>query len=138
MPLALDVSTTEADLIEARSGELEELGMTMERNGPASVVVREVPALLFDTDIEQLARDVLADFAAFGGSDVLTERQERLLAGSACHASIRANRRLSLPEMNALLRDMETTENAGQCNHGRPTFVIQPLEALDRLFLRGQ
>ena len=138
VPLALDVSTTEADLIEARAGELEELGMAMERNGPASVVVREVPALLFDTDIEQLARDVLADFAAFGGSDVLIERQERLLAGTACHASIRANRRLSIAEMNALLRDMETTENAGQCNHGRPTFVIQPLDALDRLFLRGQ
>ena len=138
VPLALDVSTTEADLIEARTGELQELGMVMERNGPASVVVREVPALLFDTDIEQLARDVLADFAAFGSSDVLVERQERLLAGTACHASIRANRRLSLPEMNALLRDMETTENAGQCNHGRPTFVVQPLEALDRLFLRGQ
>ena len=138
VPLALDVSTTEADLLESRSGELEELGMVMERNGPASVVVREVPALLFDSDIEQLARDVLADYAAFGGSDLLTERQERLLAGTACHASIRANRRLSLPEMNALLRDMETTENAGQCNHGRPTFVVQPLDALDRLFLRGQ
>ena len=138
VPLALDVSTTEADLIESRSGELEELGMVMERNGPASVVVREVPALLFDTDIEQLARDVVADFAAFGDSDVLVERQERLLAGTACHASIRANRRLSLPEMNALLRDMETTENAGQCNHGRPTFVVQPLHALDSLFLRGQ
>ncbi len=138
VPLALDVSTTEADLLEARSSELEKLGIVMERTGPASVVVREVPALLFDTDIEQLARDVLADFRAFGGSDVLTERQERLLAGTACHASIRANRRLSLAEMNALLRDMETTENAGQCNHGRPTFVVQPLDALDRLFLRGQ
>ena len=138
VPLALDVSTTEADLLESRSGELAELGMVMERNGPASVVVREVPALLLDTDIEQLARDVLADFTAFGGTDVLTERQERLLAGTACHASIRANRRLSLPEMNALLRDMETTENAGQCNHGRPTFVVQPLDALDRLFLRGR
>ena len=138
VPLALDVSATEADLIEAKARELEELGMVMERNGPASVVVREVPALLFDTDIEQLARDVLADFSAFGGSDVPIERQERLLAGTACRASIRANRRLSLAEMNALLRDMESTENAGQCNHGRPTFVVQPLDALDRLFLRGR
>jgi len=138
VPVSLDVSTTQADLLEARSSELEELGMVMERSGPGSVVVREVPALLFDTDIEQLARDVLADFAAFGGSDVLTERQERLLAGTACHASVRANRRLSIAEMNALLRDMETTENAGQCNHGRPTFAIQSLDALDRLFLRGQ
>lgn len=138
VPLALDVSTTEADLIETRSRELEDLGLVMERNGPASVVVREVPALLMETDIDQLARDVLADFVAFGASDVLVERQERLLAGTACHASIRANRRLSVAEMNGLLRDMETTENAGQCNHGRPTFVIQPLDALDRLFLRGQ
>ena len=138
VPLALDVSATEADLIEAKSRELEDMGLVMERNGPASVVVREVPALLFDTDIEQLARDVLADFAAFGDSAILAERQERLLAGTACHASIRANRRLSIDEMNALLRDMETTENAGQCNHGRPTFVVQPLDALDRLFLRGQ
>ena len=138
VPVALDVAVGEADLIEARRAEIDELGMVMERNGPASVVVREVPALLFDHDIEQLARDVIADFVAYGSSDVLLERQERLLAGTACHASIRANRRLSIPEMNTLLRDMETTENAGQCNHGRPTFVIQPLDALDRLFLRGQ
>ncbi len=138
VPLALDVAATEADLVEAQQGDLEGLGMVMERSGPASVVVREVPALLFDMDIEQLARDVLADFAAFGSSDILLERQERLLAGTACRASVRANRRLSIAEMNALLRDMETTENAGQCNHGRPTFVIQPLDALDRLFLRGQ
>ena len=138
VPLALDVASTEADLIEARNRELADLGLVMERTGPGSVVVREVPALLFETDIEQLARDVLADFAAFGSSDVPVERQERLLAGTACHASVRANRRLSIDEMNALLRDMETTENAGQCNHGRPTFVIQPLDALDRLFLRGR
>ena len=139
VPLALDVASTEADLLEPRSRELADLGLVMERSGPGSVVVREVPALLFGTtDIEQLARDVLADFAAFGASDVLIERQERLLAGTACRASVRANRRLSVDEMNALLRDMETTENAGQCNHGRPTFVIQPMDALDRLFLRGQ
>ena len=138
VPVAFDVAAAEADLVEARRSEIDELGIVMERSGPASVVVREVPALLLDTDIEQLARDVIADFVAYGSSDVLLERQERLLAGTACHASIRANRRLSIPEMNALLRDMETTENAGQCNHGRPTFVIQPLDALDRLFLRGQ
>ena len=138
VPVALDVVAAEADLIEARRAEIDELGMVIERTGPASVVVREVPGLLFDSDIEQLARDVIADFVAYGSSDVLIERQERLLAGTACHASIRANRRLSIPEMNTLLRDMETTENAGQCNHGRPTFVIQPLDALDRLFLRGQ
>lgn len=138
VPLAFDVTTAEADLIEARNREIKDLGLVMERTGPASVAVREVPALLCDSDSEQLARDVLADFVAYGSSDILLERQERLLAGTACHASIRANRRLSIPEMNALLRDMETTENAGQCNHGRPTFVVQPLDALDRWFLRGR
>ena len=138
VPVALDIATTAADLCEAHGDEMAELGILVERSGPTSVVVREVPALLFDTDIEQLARDLIADFAEFGSSTLVRERQERLLAGTACHASVRANRRLSIAEMNALLRDMESTENAGQCNHGRPTFVIQPIEALDRLFLRGQ
>ena len=138
VPVALDVAAAEADLVEARSDELENLGLLVERSGPASVTIREVPALLMDADIEELGRDLLADLVEFGTSEVVRERQERLLAGVACHTSVRANRRLSVPEMNALLRDMETTENAGQCNHGRPTFVIQPLAALDRLFLRGQ
>ena len=138
VPVALDVAQAEADLVEARSTELPALGVVIERSGASSVVVREAPALLGGADIEALARDLIADLVEFGASDIVRERQERMLAGAACHASARAGRRLTLPEMDALLRDMETTENAGQCNHGRPTFVALPMAALDSLFLRGQ
>ena len=138
VPVALDVSGAEADFVETRNADLRALGVVIERNGPSSVAVREVPALLGAADIEALARDLIADLVEFGATDLVRERQERLLAGAACHASARAGRRLALPEMDALLRDMESTENAGQCNHGRPTFVALPMAALDGLFLRGQ
>ena len=138
VPVAVDVAASEADYIEDRGDDFLALGLLAERSGPASVVVREAPTLLGPVDVEQLLRDLLADMTEFGSSALVREHQERLLAGAACHAAIRANRKLSLPEMNALLRDMETTENAGQCNHGRPTFVVQPLAMLDQLFLRGQ
>ena len=138
VPVALNVATAEADFVEANGAELRALGVLIERTGASSIVVRAAPALLGNANVEQLVRDLIADLADFGTTDRVRERQERLLAGAACHASVRANRQLSIDEMNALLRDMETTENAGQCNHGRPTFVVQPLEALDRLFLRGQ
>ena len=138
VPVAFDVAPAAADLLEARSEDVAALGLVIDRNGPGSLAVREVPALLGDVDIEQLGRDLLADFADYGATDIVAERQQRLLAGTACHASVRANRRLTIAEMNALLRDMEGTENAGQCNHGRPTFVVLPMDALDGLFLRGQ
>ena len=138
VPLALDVSPAEADLVEASGEALTALGLVVERTGLASVAVREAPALLDGTDVGALAKDVIGELAEFGGTDLVRERQERLLAGVACHASIRAHRHLTVAEMDALLRDMETTENAGQCNHGRPTFVALPMDALDRLFLRGQ
>ena len=138
VPVALDVSGAEADFVETRNADLRALGVVIERNGPSSVAVREVPALLGAADIEALARDLIADLVEFGATDLVRERQERLLAGAACHASARAGRRLALAEMDALLRDMESTENAGQCNHGRPTFVALPMAALDGLFLRGQ
>ena len=138
VPVAMDVSGSEADFVEARSAELMALGIAIERNGPASIVVREVPALLGSADIAQLARDLIDDLVEFGSTDLVRERQERLLADAACHVSIRANQRLTTDEMNALLRSMETTPNAGQCNHGRPTFVVQGMSELDRLFLRGQ
>ena len=138
VPVALEVGTAAADFIDDAGEALEAVGVVMERAGPAAATVREVPALLADGDIAALARDLVADLAEFGTSTLTRERQERLLSGAACHGSVRANRALTVPEMNALLRDMERTPNAGQCNHGRPTFVVQPITALDRLFLRGQ
>ncbi len=138
VPLVLNVSDAEADLVEEVAGSLASLGLVIERSGERAVAVREVPALLAGGDVERLVRDVLADHVEFGVSQRLEALQERLLATMACHGSVRAHRQLTVPEMNALLRDMETTENAGQCNHGRPTYLVQSLEDLDRLFLRGQ
>jgi len=110
----------------------------VERSGQQAIAVREVPALLNGADCAGLIRDLLADFAELGTSARIEQAQERLLAEMACHGSVRANRALSIAEMNALLRDMEQTENAGQCNHGRPTYLVQSLAELDGLFLRGQ
>ena len=138
VPVAVDVGVAQADIIDSHAAQIEALGLVVERTGPGSVVVREVPTLLGAARLDELVRDLLADLVDFGATDILRETQERLLAGAACHASVRANRELTVDEMNALLRDMETTPNAGQCNHGRPTYVVQPLEELDRLFLRGQ
>ena len=95
-------------------------------------------ALLADGDVASLVRDVLDDIAEFGTSDAIQARAEKLLASMACHGSVRANRRLSVPEMNAILREMETTPNGGQCNHGRPTFFVHSMRELDHLFLRGR
>ncbi len=138
VPLALDVSEADADLAESLSDDLATMGLVVDRSGPASITVREVPALLAGGDVAGLVTDVLADCQALGNSDRLAERQERLLATMACHGSVRANRPLSISEMNALLRDMECTENAGQCNHGRPTYLVRSMIELDALFLRGQ
>jgi len=138
VPVAVDVGVTQAEIIDSRAAEVETLGLVIERTGPGSVVVREVPTLLGAARLDELVRDLIADLVDFGATDIVRESQERLLAGAACHASVRANRELTVDEMNALLRDMETTPNAGQCNHGRPTYVVQPLKALDQLFLRGQ
>ncbi|MCJ7557312.1 MAG: DNA mismatch repair endonuclease MutL [Gammaproteobacteria bacterium] len=138
VPLKMAVSESEADLAEQRGEWFAELGFEIGRSGPCSLTVRQVPALLRDVDVDQLVRDVLADLAEHGETRRLEETTNELLATMACHGSVRANRRLSLGEMNALLREMETTERADQCNHGRPTWSQISLAEMDRWFLRGR
>lgn len=138
VPLSVAVSSREADYAEQSPQVFERLGFVIERAGPESLVVREVPALLRDANHEALVRDVLSDLVAHGSSARIEAVLDELLATMACHGSVRANRRLTVAEMNALLRDMEATERSGQCNHGRPTWTQMSLKDLDRLFMRGR
>jgi len=138
VPLTIAVSEREAAAVEENSARFGELGFDIARSGPQSIAVRRIPVLLDGADVAQLVRDLIADIAVHGDSRRIEERSNELLATIACHGSIRAHRRLSLPEMNALLREMETTERSGQCNHGRPTWVQLGMAELDRLFLRGR
>jgi len=130
---ALDVATAE----ENRAA-LETLGLELSVAGPNELAVRAAPALLAGGDVPALARSLLAELREFGAAQVLAARQNELLATLACHAAVRANRALSVPEMNALLREMEETERSGSCNHGRPTWYQLTLGDLDKLFLRGR
>jgi len=138
VPVTLAVSRGEADEAELRQEWFSALGFEIDRHGPERLVVRQVPSLLADVDIEVLVRDVLSDLQTHGGSRRVEEAINELLSTMACHGSVRANRRLTVAEMNALLRDMERTERSGQCNHGRPTWVQISLQELDGLFLRGR
>jgi DNA mismatch repair protein MutL len=138
VPLTIAVGHAEADEAEQRQDWFAALGFEVDRQGPEQLLVRQVPALLSDTDIEALVRDVLADCQTHGDSQRIEESINALLSTMACHGSVRANRRLTIEEMNALLRDMERTERSGQCNHGRPTWVQIGLQELDALFLRGR
>ncbi|MCZ6459168.1 MAG: DNA mismatch repair endonuclease MutL [Gammaproteobacteria bacterium] len=138
VPVLVNVSEAEAELVEDAASSLLSLGLVVERSGQQAVAIREVPALLAASDIEELTRDLLTDFAEFGSTERIQREQETLLGTMACHGSVRANRQLTIAEMNSLLRTMESTENAGQCNHGRPTYLVQSLTDLDQLFLRGQ
>lgn len=138
VPLTLAVSEREAAVAQEHAEHLATLGFEIARGGPQSVIVRRYPGILDGADVGGLVRDVLGDLTTHGNSRRLEETQNEILATMACHGSIRANRRLTLPEMNALLREMEATERSGQCNHGRPTWVQLPMAELDRMFLRGR
>ncbi|CAB3639964.1 DNA mismatch repair endonuclease MutL [Trinickia soli] len=138
LPISMTADAVEIGTVEEERDALDALGFDLAPLSPTTLAIRAVPALLKDADLPALARAVLADLHAYGGSRVLTERQHELLGTLACHHAVRANRRLTLDEMNALLRQMEATERADQCNHGRPTWYQLTLADLDRLFLRGQ
>ena len=138
VPLSIAVSQSEAELAESQQEALLSLGIELEKVAEESIIVRQIPSILRDANIEQLVCDVLSDILEYGSSDRIQAHQDELLSTMACHGSVRANRHLTVPEMNALLRDMEATERSGQCNHGRPTWVYQSLQELDKLFLRGQ
>lgn len=138
VPIALVVSSREADIADNEPDFFQQLGFDLQRSGPESLLVRSVPVLLSSQKAEALVRDVLADLAVHGDTKRIQETQNEILATMACHGSVRAGRQLSLPEMNALLRDMEATERSGQCNHGRPTWTRLTLNDMDKLFLRGR
>ncbi|TDO08668.1 DNA mismatch repair endonuclease MutL [Halomonas ventosae] len=138
VPVSLAASPAEVATAEAEHDSFARLGVELDVAGPETLLVRQVPVLLAEADVEPLVRDMLADLERYGRSDRLEARINQLLSTMACHGSVRANRQLGLEEMNALLRDMERTERSGQCNHGRPTWTEMSLKELDRLFLRGQ
>ncbi|SDR81934.1 DNA mismatch repair protein MutL [Halopseudomonas xinjiangensis] len=138
VPESVALSQREVDCAEEHAAWFTHLGFALQRMGPESLAIRELPALLRQADAVQLVRDVLTDLMEYGTSDRIQAHLNELLATMACHGSVRANRRLTLAEMNGLLRDMEQTERSGQCNHGRPTWTQMSMTELDKLFLRGR
>jgi DNA mismatch repair protein MutL len=138
VPVDVLVSETEADLAETHSEQLATTGLHVSRLSPRALQVREVPSLLAKADSANLLRDVLSELSTHGTSDLVDSAMHDVLSSMACHGSVRANRMLSVSEMNALLRQIETTPNSGQCNHGRPTWTELSMSALDRLFMRGR
>lgn len=133
----LEVATVQ-DTLATDAGSLQQLGFDIAVLSPTTLAVRAVPTMLQHADAVTLARDVLRDLREYGASRALTERRNELLGTMACHAAVRANRSLTVPEMNALLRDMEATERSGQCNHGRPTWFQVSMSDLDKMFMRGK
>ena len=136
MPQVVELDPSEAERVAGRAGELADLGLVLEPFGPGAVLVRETPAALGETDVAGLVRDIADDLAENGAALALKERLEHVAGTMACHGSVRAGRRLTAPEMNALLRQMEATPHSGQCNHGRPTYVELKLADIERLFGR--
>jgi len=138
VPATFAAEPVELATAEEHADELDRLGFSLSRLGPSTLAVRAIPAPLADADAATLARAVLHELRDHGGSGAVDARRDELLSSMACHGSVRANRMLTAPEMNALLREMEATERAGQCNHGRPTWYQLTLPELDRLFMRGR
>lgn len=138
IPISITITEKEANLAEENTEIFTQAGFELERLGPTNIIVRKIPALLNDIDIAQLLRDVLSDLNEHATSTRINEMTNELLSSIACHGSVRANRRMTIPEMNQLLRDMENTERSGQCNHGRPTWSQMSMTELDKLFLRGR
>jgi len=138
IPVTINVAEAEADLVEAHQDYFSGLGLEVGRTGLDTVMLRQIPVLIGDRNAEALLRDMLSDIAETGSSERLQAKQDEVLSTIACHGSVRANRQLTIAEMNALLREMETTDRADQCNHGRPTWSALTLKDLDRLFSRGR
>ena len=138
VPVSLAASPAEVATAEAERDAFARFGVELDVAGPETLLVRQLPALLNDADVEPLIRDMLGDLERYGRSGRLEAHVNELLSTMACHGSVRANRQLTVAEMNALLRDMERTERSGQCNHGRPTWTEMSMKDLDRLFMRGQ
>jgi DNA mismatch repair protein MutL len=138
LPISFNADRLEIAVVAEQGRALHDLGFDIAVISPTTLAVRSVPAMLADSDAVALARDVLRDVGEFGGSRALTERRNELLGTMACHAAVRANRSLTITEMNALLRDMEATERSEQCNHGRPTWFQVTMGELDKMFMRGK
>lgn len=138
VPVSMAVSEKEASCAEDHNDIFSALGFEIDRSAPEALRIRQIPVMLANADAEQLVRDVLSDLIKHGSSTRIKEAMNEVLGTMACHGSIRANRKLTIPEMNTLLRDMEATERSGQCNHGRPTWMQLTMNELDKLFMRGQ
>ena len=136
MPEVVTLDPAEAERVAGRADELAEMGLVLEAFGPGAVLVRETPALLGECDVQGLVRDIADDLAENGSPLALKERMGEICGTMACHGSVRAGRRLTAAEMNALLRQMEVTPHSGQCNHGRPTYVELKLADIEKLFGR--
>ncbi len=138
LPVKVTVAEHEADLFENSGTLCSELGFDIQRRGPSTLEVNAIPAILVKADAANLLQDILSDLASIGTSERIQSQMFDVLSTMACHGSVRANRKLSVAEMNALLRSIEQTDNSGQCNHGRPTWVAMPLSEIDKRFLRGR
>jgi DNA mismatch repair protein MutL len=136
LPEVVELEAGAAEHLLTRQAELAELGLVMEAFGDGAILVREVPALLGTPEIKRLVQDLADDLAEIDQALGLREALERVCATLACHGSVRAGRRLTLAEMNGLLREMEATPHSGQCNHGRPTYVALSRNDIERLFSR--